>query len=118
LSQDYRQFHFPCEVTQESVFRRETDYPDALSDGTDLADQLAAAGFTHLLLMDVRGSKIRHSTKLSRLVEAATKSAADEEAAAQDEPPLRTLLEYEHREPGGERRRYRLVEIAPSTIRR
>jgi len=124
LSQDYRQFHFPCEVTQEAVYRRETDYPDELTDITALADHLAADGFTHLLLMDVRGSKIRHSTKLSRLVKAANKAtakaaASDERGpAAQAPPPLRTLLEYEYREPGGERRRYRLVEITPSTMRR
>ena len=120
LSQDYRQFHFPCEVTQENVYRRESNYPDVLTDGTPLAEHLRAAGFTHLLLMDVQRSKVRHSTKLSRLVEAAGGAAEDPATnqAVNEETPLRTVLEYEHRGTGGERRRYRLVEITPGTIRR
>jgi hypothetical protein len=27
LSQDYRLFYFPCRVTRENVYRRETNYP-------------------------------------------------------------------------------------------
>lgn len=135
LSQDYRQFHFPCEVTQENVYRRETGYHKALPAACSLPEHLAAAGFTHLLLMDVEGSEIRHSTTLLRLVEAATDSGgktktatlsrtvdtqdgpAQQNAASQQDNAFRTLLAYEHRAISGERRRYRLVEINALTNR-
>ncbi len=108
LSQDYRLFYFPCRVTRENVYRRETNYPEQFA-GSSLDGCLRTAGFTHLLLMDAQDSGVRHSTKLGKLLADAEQDAATD--------AFRTLLEYDHVQASGERRHYRLVEL-PAASRR
>ncbi len=102
LSQDYRLYYFPCLVTQEKVFRRQSRYHQNLA-SRPLAQQFREAGFTHLLLMEVAGSEVNHSAKLGKLLA--------QEGNRAGALGYATLMEHEHVLPNGERRRYRLVEV-------
>jgi hypothetical protein len=120
LSQDYRLFYFRQSATRENVFREVSGYADQVSGPGDLPRVLRQAGFSHVLLVEVKrrqqedaagergigpgrrpaGAKVNGT--LSRLVDAELASSA---------PELRGLLDYEATDPDGGLRRYRLVEL-------
>src|SRR4029077_7561620 len=97
LSEDFRGFYFRAEFTRENAFRRATNYAQQAAGAEDFVPTLRAAGFTHLLLADAKGSTAPNTSTLSR--------AVDTDQAI--EPGrLATLLEYDFHEPDGVWRHY------------
>lgn len=104
LSQDYRAFYFPCHVTRENVYRRQTHYDRKIKRPEDFARQLRHEGFTHLLLAEnLSGRGIQYDPTLSRL--------ADAQWATGDDQSMLKLTEYRFVDSDGGLRRYRLVML-------
>jgi hypothetical protein len=102
LSQEYRAFYFPCQMTRETIYRQRTGYDQWIQTPADLHRLLHEAGFTHLLLAEADGPGIRYNRRLTNL------AAALERA---DRLALTTLMAYEFRDIDGATRRYRLVKV-------
>lgn len=104
LSQDDRSYYFDLPVVRESAYRRANSYPPSDSPTLGWAEQLRAAGFTHLLLADVEGESGAGSlSPLGRWTDA--------ELNAVEGVAPQCLVEYTFDETDGTRRRYRLVEL-------
>ncbi len=101
LSQDYRAYYFACEVTRESVFRRDTNYAQHRAPHRSLSSTLRARGFTHVLLAEAQGpSGIHYDNTLSQLV--------DKELAGPGRAELLCLSDYQFLDTDGANRHYRL----------
>ncbi|MDA7979281.1 MAG: phospholipid carrier-dependent glycosyltransferase [Pirellulales bacterium] len=101
LSQDYRMYYFPCPVTRENIWRRETGYQQGL-DGMEASAKLRTAGFSHVLLAESLDGETHFNATLSKLIAQAEKDAPE---------TVTPVLEYESAAIGGHRRRYRLIEL-------
>jgi hypothetical protein len=117
LSQEQRAFYIRSAVTRESIYRRNTAYPNDIAGRMTLNARLRFGGFTHVLLAEgvapdddssgtsaADGSNIPpYDGTLSKLVDRAL-------AVEPDEAP-RPLAEWRTADASGDVRRYRLLEL-------
>ncbi len=107
LSQDFRMFYLDCRITREVEYRRESAYHQDLQEPGELANQLTAAGFTHVLLAQPVGPGRRYNKTLLRLVWQARQARPES---------LQTLATVTHEDARGHRRRYDQIELRPSAL--
>lgn len=97
LSQDERLYYFNAPITQETVFRRATDYPARITRPEDLSRVLREAGFTHLLLVECPGDGGEFDPTPARL--------------ARRDPTLEHVVRGAARDADGVKRCYRLLRL-------